>query len=81
MRMIEVGTKYLSDKKQKEAEEIFDQAYKIYSLFWALRLKLMDVSDLKKIPDGKLNVHDKSETNQPWKLGDIVKKLVDCCDE
>ena len=81
MRLIEVGTKYLSEKKQKEAEEIFDQAYKTYSLFWALRLKLMDVSDLKKIPDGKLNIHDENETNQPWKLGDIVKKLVDCCDE
>lgn len=81
MRLIEVGTKYLSDKKHKEAEEILDQAYKTYSLFWALRLKLMDVSEFKKIPDGKLNVHDKNETNQPWKLGDIVKKLVDCCDE
>lgn len=81
MRLIEVGTKYLSQKKQKEAEEVLGQAYKVYSLFWALRLKLMNVSDLKKIPDGKLNVHDKTETKQPWKLGDIIKKLVDCCDE
>ena len=81
MRLIEVGTKYLSQKKQKEAEEVLSQAYKVYSLFWALRLKLIDISEFKKIPDGKLNVHDKDEASRPWKLGDIVKKLVDCCDE
>ena len=30
MRLIEVGTKYLSQKKQKEAEEVLGQAYKVY---------------------------------------------------
>lgn len=81
MRLMEVGAKLLSEKKREEAEKIFDQAYKVYSLFWALRLKLMSVSEFKKIPEGKLNIHDKDETKGPWKLGDIVKKLVDCCDE
>lgn len=81
MRLMEVGSKYLSEKKKEEAEQVFDQAYKLYSLFWALRLKLMDASEFKKIPDGSLNVHDKGKTGQPWKLGDIIKKLVDCCDE
>jgi len=81
MRLVEVGTKFLSEKKREEAEEIFDQAYKLYSLFWALRLKLMDASDFKKIPDGILNIHDKDKTKKPWKLGDIVRKLVNCCDK
>jgi len=71
MRLIEVGTKLHSDKKYDEAREIFNQAHKIYSLFWALRLKLIDASGFKKIAA--------SET--PWTLQDIVDKLVDCCDE
>lgn len=71
MRLIEVGTKLHSDGKQTEAKEIFDKAYKIYSVFWALRLKLIDVSRFKKI----------AASDKPWTLEDIVNKLVDCCDE
>jgi hypothetical protein len=81
MRLMEVGTKYLSEGKQKDAKEVLNQAYKLYSLFWALRLKLIDTSEFKKIPEGKLNIHDKDKIEKPWKLGDIVKKLVNCCDE
>ncbi|MDP3901531.1 MAG: hypothetical protein Q8Q37_00960 [bacterium] len=70
MRLIEVGTKLKSDNKKNEAQEMFDLAYKIYSMFWAIRLKLIDVSNLKKTTDEK-----------PWTIQDIVNKLVDCCDE
>jgi len=71
MRLIEVGTKLHSGGKQKEAGEMFDRAYKMYSMFWALRLKLVDISGFKKVTA--------SET--PWTFEDIVEKLVDCCDE
>jgi hypothetical protein len=71
MRLMEVGTKLSSDGKDKEAKETFQYAYQIYSLFWAVRLKLVNVSDLK----------EKAVTDQPWTLKDIVDKLVDCCDE
>jgi hypothetical protein len=71
MRLIEVGTKFHSDGKKDEAKEIFDRAYKIYSLFWGLRLKLIDISDLKKM----------AVEEKPWTIQDIVNKLVDCCDE
>lgn len=81
MRLIEVGTKFLSEKKQKEAEEIFSQAYKVYSLFWGLRLKLIDLSSVKKVSENQLNIHDKEGSSKPWKLEDIMNKLVDCCDE
>ena len=80
MRLMEVGTKLLSEKKHEEAEKIFDQAYKIYSLFWALRLKLISMADVKRISDDQLNIHD-SGAKRPWKLKDILEKLVDCCDE
>ena len=71
MRLIEVGTKLHSDGKKHEAKEMFDRAYKAYTLFWALRLKLIDASGFKKI----------AAAEQPWTLEDIVKKLVDCCAE
>jgi len=71
MRLIEVGTKLYADGKIKEAKEIFSYGYKIYSLFWALRLKLIDIKDLKKV----------ATEDKPWSLQDIVNKLVDCCGE
>lgn len=71
MRLIEVGTKLYSDGKKDEAKEIYAKANKIYSLFWALRLKLIDISGLKKV----------AAEEQPWTLSDIMNKLVDCCDE
>ncbi len=69
MRLIEVGTKLQSTGKKDEAEDMFKKAYHIYSLFWGLRLKLIDVSELK-------NKSDKPDT-----VEDIISKLVDCCKE
>lgn len=71
MRLIEVGTKLQADEKKNEAKETFDAAYKTYSLFWAVRLKLIDLSNLKK----------KSEEKNPMSYEDIVSNLVDCCKE
>lgn len=81
MRLIEVGTKYLSQGKKKEAEDLFSKAYDLYSLFWGLNLKLLNVSDVKKIDDNQLNVHDDKKTGFLGKLGEIVKKIIDCCIE
>ena len=71
MRLIEVGTKLHSDGKQAEAKEMFDKAYKMYSIFLALRLKLIDISGFQKI----------AIADVPWTFEDIVNKLVDCCYE
>ncbi|MBI2632801.1 MAG: hypothetical protein HYW78_00210 [Parcubacteria group bacterium] len=81
MRLIEVGTKLYSQEKREEAKRVFNQANKIYSLFWAVRLKLIDLSNAKKIEDQQLNVHDTEADNKPWTTEDILKKLVNCCDE
>ncbi len=74
MRMMEVATKLLGEGKNKEAKEMFSLSYQVYSLFWALRLKLLDLKGLKSpelFPsDGK-----------SWTMSDIVTKLVDCCKE
>lgn len=71
MRLIEVGTKFQQDGDQEQAKKIFTYAYKIYTLFWGLRLNLIDISDIKKT----------AQEEKPWSLKDIVNKLVDCCDE
>lgn len=71
MRLIEVGTKLHADGKKHQAEETFAHAYKAYSLFWALRLKLINTAGFKQV----------AASEKPWTLEDIVKKLVDCCTE
>lgn len=82
MRVMEVGTKALGDGKKDDARDLFARAYKLYALFWAVRLKVTDVRGVKKISGGSLNVHDDlKKGNAPWKVEDIVNKLVNCCDE
>jgi hypothetical protein len=81
MRLIEVGTKLHSSGKKEEALDTFKKAYEVYSLFWALRLKLIDVSGVKKISDNQLNAHDRSKDEKSMSKEDLISKLVDCCKE
>lgn len=68
MRLFEVGTKLQSDNKKDEAKESFEQAFKLFNMFFALRLKIVHTC----------NVVDE---NKPMTINDIMNKLVDCCDE
>jgi len=72
MRIMEVATKLQTDKKDKEAKAMFATAYEVFSLFWAIRLKLIDLKDVKKKP---------LDHNGAWSYEDVVTKLVDCCKE
>lgn len=81
MRLMEVGTKYLSQGKKREAEDLFSKAYDLYSLFWGINLKLIDVGEIKKIDDNQLNINDQKKTGFLGKLGDLVQKIIDCCIE
>lgn len=69
MRLIEVGNKLQSENKKGEAKIMFERAYKIYSIFWALKLKLID---------GQLI---KNTAKESFSLEDLVGKLADCCNE
>lgn len=71
MRLIEVGTKLQNSGQKDKARETFDMAYRVYNLFWAVRLKLVDLKGVKKTA-----VSQKAMT-----YNDIVKELVNCCDE
>lgn len=69
MRLIEVGTKLHASGQKDEAKKTFDQANKVYSLFWGVRLKLVDVPSAK--PD----------RDRPMTYEGIMNELVDCCKE
>ncbi|MGB8816099.1 MAG: hypothetical protein WCC74_02625 [Minisyncoccia bacterium] len=72
MRLIEVGNKLHSSGNKAEAKEMYEKAYEMYSLFFALRLKVIEVCDVKNMAENE---------KEPWTLKDIVSKLVNCCDE
>jgi len=69
MRLIEVGNKLQAENNKAEAKKMFERAYKIYSIFWALKLKLITG---QKITDTAQNSSQ---------LEDLVNKLADCCNE
>ena len=71
MRLMEVGTKLQADGKRDLARETFGFAYKIYNLFFALRLKIIKAGDVPRMV----------EREKPMSLDDIMKNLVDCCKE
>src|SRR3989344_1556296 len=60
--------------KNDEAEKTWKEAYRIYALFWGLRLKLINISDIKKsVP--------KLQEEKPKTKEEVINKLLDCCDE
>lgn len=71
MRLMEVGTKLQKEGKIEEAREFFKDSYKMFNLFFALRLKIINLPDLK----------DMAKTEKPMTLDDVMNKLVDCCNE
>jgi hypothetical protein len=81
MRLMEVGTKQMSQGKKKEAQEMFGKAYDLYSLFWGINLNLVKLNGVKKIGDTQLNSKDETRNGALGKLGSVIKKLIDCCVE
>ena len=62
MRLMEVGTKQHKAGNKEEANELFQKAYDLYSLFWAVNMKIIKTEDIKKIDDDAMNVHDQKNT-------------------
>ena len=77
-RLMEVGTKAQGKGNKAEAQEMFQKAYDLYSLFWGLNMKLIDLGEVKKIEDDAINTQKKGLAGR---LGALVKKVVDCCIE
>ena len=101
MRLMEVGTKALGAGKKKDATEMFEKAYDLYSLFWGLNMHLIDLDGVhesvpafydgaieackmdapKKTLKSKEKTEKKTEPSAVKRLGQWVKKAVNCCIE
>ena len=84
MRLMEVGTKKLGNKEEKEAKDLFDKAYALWNIFWGLNLNLIDVKDVKQRDDEETNniVTEKGKKFNVFdKLSGIIKSIMDCCKE
>ncbi|MBS3101923.1 hypothetical protein J4458_00570 [Candidatus Woesearchaeota archaeon] len=75
MRLIEVGTKEFSKGDKEEANKFFTQAFNLYSLFFAINLKM--IKPEKLIADENFS----KEKTYFSKLSDLMKKIIDCCKE
>jgi len=91
MRLNEVGTKTLGRGKKKQAWDLFKMAYQLYSTFWGLNLGAIKSKDLKADIE-KLGFKDNEFTDAEKiankkgktlfeKMGQLVKKAIDCCIE
>jgi hypothetical protein len=77
MRLMEVGTKFLTKGDKKEANEYFKKSFDLYNLFWGLNLGLV------KSNPKKAKFEDKPLAKKDF-LGTISKtigKILDCCRE
>lgn len=81
MRLMEVGTKQHKMGNVTEAQELFQKSYDLYSLFWGINMKVISTDGVKKIDEGALNKHDEEKKGFMGKLGELVKKAIDCCIE
>jgi hypothetical protein len=95
MRLMEVGTKQLSMGKKDVAYSLFNKAFSLYSLFWGLNMKLINVGDVKKMDDksveqvvasaGSDKLAEKQSDPQKnglmAKLKEMVQKAINCCIE
>jgi len=79
MRLMEVGTKQLGQGKKEEAEKLFKNAYELYSLFWGINLKMINLGEVKGLAENQLNKKDTEKTGVMGALGRLVQKVIDCC--
>ena len=88
MRFMEVGTKSLTKGDKADAKDLFNKSYQLYSLFWGLNLGLVQTKDIKHEEKNEISfINEDSRPKQKdstgifSKLGEVVKKAIDCCKE
>lgn len=84
MRLMEVGTKKLSDGDKSKAEELFKKSYTLWNIFWGLNLNLIDVKDVQQRDEEETNnieIEKGKKFNVFDKLGSIIQKIMNCCKE
>lgn len=97
MRLKEVGDKANKQGRKKDAADMYDKAYELYSLFWGINMDLIDMKGVEKIapevyeraintksdkkPSGKVAAITAADRSVAKRLGDWVKNAVNCCIE
>ena len=88
MRFMEVGTKVLTKGEKKDAGDLFQKSYQLYSLFWGLNLGVVGVKDIKQGETKAVEfINDEEKPKMKGsagifeKLGQLVQKAIDCCRE
>src|SRR3989338_5664444 len=73
MRLMEVGTKELSAQHVKESHLFFTSAFNLYSLFFAINLKMVDSEKLEDEFDPQ------QREGMMQSFSRIIKRIADCC--
>jgi hypothetical protein len=93
MRLMEVGTKELKKGDGVKATKMFENSYKLYSLFWGLNTKMVNLGEVKRNVKDVYFVDDKGTSPEQSegkkfekvsifsKLNDFIQKALDCCRE
>ena len=74
MRLYEVGVKELSTHGKERADKFFKDSFELWSLFFAINLKMIGVKKLDQ-------VEVKKEEREMSKFSILMKKIIDCCKE
>lgn len=85
MRLMEVGTKELKKGDKEKAIKMFDKSYQLYSLFWGLNTKMVNLGEVKRDVKDVYFVDEKAKKFEKVsvfsRLNDLVQKALDCCKE
>ncbi|MBM3255944.1 MAG: hypothetical protein FJZ04_00525 [Candidatus Moranbacteria bacterium] len=92
MRLMEVGTKHLKEGSEDTAKEMFKLSYELYLLFWGINMDVIKPGESKLVDKAVMDKLKKLGINQKipgakkpqgllGKLGELVKKAVNCCIE
>lgn len=85
MRLMEVGTKELKKGNKEKAGKMFENSYKLYSLFWGLNTKMVNLKEIKRDIKDVYLVDEKAKKFEKVsvfsKLNDFIQKALDCCRE
>ncbi len=78
MRLVEVGTKELSKKNEKEANLFLTSGFHLFSLFFAINMKMLYTKEMEEYKEKEVYTGKKSMMQR---FSDIIKNIVDCCKE
>lgn len=88
MRLMEVGTKALAKGEKDLSEEMFTKSYDLFNLFWGLNLGLVKLGEVERGEKDGVNLVSEKDPKESLgsvgvfeKLGQVIKKVLDCCRE